>query len=539
MGDDKLRASRSRDPVPREVIEQTSREHIDDPLVGLARLATQQDANGGRHEMHSPPREASAPGEVPSEQRQQGDRRYVAALSTGRPKSKAPIPGRCSRTALKRSFRKADLIRSRVELRPASPDDQTSNLRARRAPILPAAPDARDNRDIQVAAIGGAYGADRYHEDARRPRWRGSRAAVATVLAVAVLGTGGLFAYRALFGGFPAPSFVKLSTGLTNTAENNSENARSNSSHTSMMSRGSSETLVVREQQPIDSREAPQTVPRIISTIPVASRVSDAPAAAPAPAAVTLLAPAPADIAPAPSAVLPSAVESDIAQAVPPPVSAPIPVPSSSQPKEAAVDGELARAPDPAPAVDAPAASAVDSEEARSVPPLASAPMPLPDSTEPKHIPAFVGSARQVDANTSSRPAFSRHGATRTAARPSGRATRPVGKHDAQADATPSSWSLSRLLARREAAGETSSGGYSVQVTSQHSAAAAHASFRTLQAKFPDQLGGREPIVRRANLGAKGIYYRAMVGTFSSMEKAEGMCKTLKAAGGNCVIQRD
>jgi SPOR domain len=203
------------------------------------------------------------------------------------------------------------------------------------------------------------------------------------------------------------------------------------------------------------------------------------------------------------------------------------------------VDGELARAPDPAPAVDAPVASSVDSEEAKSVPPPASAAMPLPDSTEPKHIPAFVGTAGQVDADTSSRPSFSRHGVTRTTARPSGRARRPVGKHDAQADATPSSWSLSRLLAGREAAGERSSGGYTVQVTSQHSAAAAHTSFRALQAKFPNQLGGREPIVRRANLGAKGIYYRAMVGTFSSMEKAAGMCKTLKAAGGNCVIQRD
>jgi cell division protein FtsN len=34
------------------------------------------------------------------------------------------------------------------------------------------------------------------------------------------------------------------------------------------------------------------------------------------------------------------------------------------------------------------------------------------------------------------------------------------------------------------------------------------------------------------------IYYRAMVGPFASIEKAAGMCKTLKAAGGNCVIQR-
>jgi cell division protein FtsN len=46
-------------------------------------------------------------------------------------------------------------------------------------------------------------------------------------------------------------------------------------------------------------------------------------------------------------------------------------------------------------------------------------------------------------------------------------------------------------------------------------------------------------MVRRTNLGAKGIYYRAMVGPFASMEKAAGMCRTLKAAGCNCLIQRN
>jgi hypothetical protein len=41
------------------------------------------------------------------------------------------------------------------------------------------------------------------------------------------------------------------------------------------------------------------------------------------------------------------------------------------------------------------------------------------------------------------------------------------------------------------------------------------------------------------DLGAKGIYYRAMVGPFASMEKAAGMCRTLKAAGCNCLVQRN
>jgi len=75
------------------------------------------------------------------------------------------------------------------------------------------------------------------------------------------------------------------------------------------------------------------------------------------------------------------------------------------------------------------------------------------------------------------------------------------------------------MQARSGTAVEVSSGGaYAVQVASERSAAEAHASFRTLRAKFPNQLGGREPMVRRTDLGAKGIY-RAMVGPFASMER--------------------
>ncbi len=88
-------------------------------------------------------------------------------------------------------------------------------------------------------------------------------------------------------------------------------------------------------------------------------------------------------------------------------------------------------------------------------------------------------------------------------------------------------------------AAASSAGGYAVQLTSQRSESAAQAAFRSLQAKYPDQLGGREPILRRADLGSKGVYYRALVGPFASMEEAAGMCSSLKAAGGSCIVQRN
>jgi len=89
------------------------------------------------------------------------------------------------------------------------------------------------------------------------------------------------------------------------------------------------------------------------------------------------------------------------------------------------------------------------------------------------------------------------------------------------------------------AAAPSAGGSYAVQVSSQRSEAEAQTSFRALQAKFPGQLGGQQPMVRRADLGTKGVYYRALVGPYASMEQAAGVCSSLKAAGGSCIVQRN
>ena len=81
--------------------------------------------------------------------------------------------------------------------------------------------------------------------------------------------------------------------------------------------------------------------------------------------------------------------------------------------------------------------------------------------------------------------------------------------------------------------------GYAVQVTSERSASKAQAAFRTLQAKYPNQLGGHKPIIRRADLGGAGTYHRALIGPFASAEKAGKLCSGLRAAGGDCVIQKN
>jgi hypothetical protein len=78
-----------------------------------------------------------------------------------------------------------------------------------------------------------------------------------------------------------------------------------------------------------------------------------------------------------------------------------------------------------------------------------------------------------------------------------------------------------------------------VQVSSQRSEAEAEAAFRSLQAKYPSQLGGRQPMIRRADLGSKGIYYRALVGPFANAGEAGSLCQSLKSAGGSCLIQKN
>jgi SPOR domain len=85
-----------------------------------------------------------------------------------------------------------------------------------------------------------------------------------------------------------------------------------------------------------------------------------------------------------------------------------------------------------------------------------------------------------------------------------------------------------------------SGGGYLVQVSSQKNEADAQASYRVLQGKYPGVLGSQSVLVKRVDLGEKGVYYRAFAGPFTSADQAVQLCNSLKAAGGpQCLIQRN
>jgi hypothetical protein len=178
----------------------------------------------------------------------------------------------------------------------------------------------------------------------------------------------------------------------------------------------------------------------------------------------------------------------------------------------------------------------------------------LPNS-EPRKIKTLTVRGDQSDgaavpANSAPPPAKPAP-AARTTAAPSPAATRsPASAANANAsaplslvpgtqpDAEPRSRMASNNPAQSAPAG-AAGGGYLVQVSSQRNEADAQASYRALQGKFPGVLGSHEPVIRRADLGEKGVYYRAMVGPFGTSEEAVQLCGNLKSAGGQCVVQRN
>lgn len=89
------------------------------------------------------------------------------------------------------------------------------------------------------------------------------------------------------------------------------------------------------------------------------------------------------------------------------------------------------------------------------------------------------------------------------------------------------------------AAPVASSGGSAayVQLSSQRSEEAARSAFAALQKKFPSVLGSASVDIQQADLGTKGVYYRARVGA-PTRDAAVALCEQLRAAGGDCLIAR-
>ncbi len=81
-------------------------------------------------------------------------------------------------------------------------------------------------------------------------------------------------------------------------------------------------------------------------------------------------------------------------------------------------------------------------------------------------------------------------------------------------------------------------GGFAVQLGAPGSEAEARATFAALQRKYPDQLSGQSPIIRKTELAGGKTVYRLRVGPYAR-EDASSMCTALQAAGGQCFIAKN
>ena len=329
---------------------------------------------------------------------------------------------------------------------------------------------------------GTQHPEDEYYDQVPSSRRRLGVMAIAGVIGLALIGTAGAFGYRALFGSSGStqpPPVIKADASPSKVVPaTNSKDAQSNKLITERVNEsGQSEKLVSREEQPIDK----PTAVVLSQVAPQSSLGSGVVGSEPKKVRTIAIRPdQPVDA----QAAAPTAARAPQAPAAPSRPAAPAPVRASDN-MSADADSDAT-----------PASAARSAPPARQAAPSGNTPLSLNPDASP--------------ARAQARPAPP----TQTAA------------------VAPQS------AASASAANNGGSGSF-VQVSSQRSEAEAQAAFRGLQAKFPTQLGSRELLVHKADLGAKGTYYRAMVGPFANPAEAAELCSSLKAAGGQCLVQRN
>jgi len=320
---------------------------------------------------------------------------------------------------------------------------------------------------------------DGYDDGAEEPvqKRRGGLTTVMVVLALAVVGTGGAFAYRTYVGSPRSgePPIIKADTSPTKIVPAPSD---PNGKVPDRLAAGDgTEKIVPREEAPVDVNANTKAGPRMV--FPPLNQNANPPS--------------PASVAPN----------------TPPPANAGNGTMPNNQPRPIKTFTVRGDQPDSA-------AVPVTTAAPAAVRPVA----PARAAATPRTQPAAANANASANAPLSLSPQASQEPAQPTA-EPRTRVANNAPVQIAPAGAA------------------VSSGGYLVQVSSQKNEADAQASYRALQGKYPSVLGSHSPVIKRADLGEKGVYYRAMVGPFSSSEEASQLCGSLKSAGGQCVIQRN
>jgi hypothetical protein len=110
-------------------------------------------------------------------------------------------------------------------------------------------------------------------------------------------------------------------------------------------------------------------------------------------------------------------------------------------------------------------------------------------------------------------------------------------KRTATASAKPASAKTAK--APEASAMDTEITGPVLHIASYRTEASAMQGWQEVTSKNKALLANLKPIVRRVDLGQKGIFYRLMAGTFSSLSEAEATCVKLKEANQFCRASAD
>ena len=79
-------------------------------------------------------------------------------------------------------------------------------------------------------------------------------------------------------------------------------------------------------------------------------------------------------------------------------------------------------------------------------------------------------------------------------------------------------------------------GNYLVQISALRSTESAERAWREAKRKSPDLFAGAQKRIQRADLGAKGVFYRLRVGAFTHRSEAAEFCDALKSAKHQCIV---
>lgn len=85
---------------------------------------------------------------------------------------------------------------------------------------------------------------------------------------------------------------------------------------------------------------------------------------------------------------------------------------------------------------------------------------------------------------------------------------------------------------------QASSERFAVQIAARRDQTSALETFANLQQRYPSLLNSYRPIIQRADLGAKGVWYRLRIGPLTTRSSATDLCERLKASGvRNCFVR--